>query len=254
MSLTVTGLHLRAGAAEPVRGVSLALRRGRVLALVGPSGGGKSLTTLALLDLLPPGIRRAAGEFALDGRVLDRAGQAALRGGVVGYVQQSPRAGFNPLVTIGRHFTETLAAAGLRGAAAPARMEALLREVGFADPAALPGLYPSQLSGGMLQRAMIALALARDPAFLLADEPTTDLDLVTQAGVLDLLEGLAARRGIGLLIVTHDLAVVARLADEVAVMEAGRVVEHAPVHALFDAPCHPRSRALLAAHLALSGA
>lgn len=252
-TLSLAGLVLEAGGRRLVDGVSLSLERGRVLGLVGTSGGGKSLTTLAIPDLLPPGVRRAAGTVALDGRVLDAAGQAALRGTVLGFVQQAPRAGFNPLVTLGRHFRETLACDGLRGRAAEARMLALLREVGFARPEALPPLYPSQLSGGMLQRAMLALALCRDPDFLLADEPTTDLDLVAQAVVLDLLDGLVARRGIGLLLVTHDLSVIARLADEVAVMAEGRIIERQPVHGLFDAPRHPRTRALLDAHLALCG-
>lgn len=250
-ALTLSGLHLAAGGRMLVRNVSFALRRGHVLGLVGRSGSGKTLTTLALPDLLPPGVVRMAGEVALDGRALDRAGLAALRGGTLGYVQQAPRAGFNPLVSIGRHFTETLAQAGLRGAAAGARMSDLLREVGFDAPDRIPGLYPSQLSGGMLQRAMIALALCREPAFLLADEPTTDLDLVVQAQILDLLERIAARHRIGLLLVTHDLAVVARLADEVAVMEEGAIVEQRPVGDFFAAPRHARSRALVAAHRAL---
>ncbi|PHK94150.1 nickel import ATP-binding protein NikD [Pseudoroseomonas rhizosphaerae] len=251
--LALEGLRLEAGGRVLVDGVSLALRRGEVLGLVGTSGGGKSLTALALLGLLPAGVRRAAGVLRLDGAVLDAAGQAALRGRRIGFVQQAPRGGFNPLVSIGRHFRETLACDGLRGGAATARAESLLREVGFAEPAALLGLYPSQLSGGMLQRAMLALALARDPGFLLVDEPTTDLDLIVQAQILGLLERLVARRGLGLLLVTHDLSVVARLAGRVAVMQAGRVVEEQPVHDFFDAPRHPHSQNLLATHFALYG-
>lgn len=247
-SLSVGGLHLAAGGHLLVQGVSFTLRRGRVLGLVGTSGSGKSLTTLALLDLLPPGVRQIAGMVALDDRPADR---AALRGKVVGLVQQAPRGGFNPLVTIGRHFLETLACDALRGPAARARAEALLREVGFEAPGEILPLYPSQLSGGMLQRVMLALALCRDPDFLLADEPTTDLDLVVQAQLLDLLEGLVARRGLGLLLVTHDVSVIARLADQVAVMEQGSIVEQRPVARLFDDPAHPRTQALLAAHLAL---
>lgn len=256
-TLTLEGLRLEAGPpANPailVDGVDLTLRRGAVLGVVGTSGAGKSLSALALLGLLPREVRRVAGRVLLNGRVLDGRGTAALRGSTVGLVQQAPRGGFNPLVTLGRHFRETLAASGLRGAEADARTAALLREVGFTRPEELPGLYPSQLSGGMLQRAMLALALARDPLFLLADEPTTDLDLVVQAQILDLLEGLVRRRGLGLLLVTHDLSVIARLADEVAVMCGGRVVERAPVQEFFAAPRHPRSRAMLAAHLSLYG-
>ncbi len=250
-TLALSGLCLAAGDRVLVQEVALRLHRGRVLGLVGSSGSGKSLTTLALLDLLPPGVGRLAGELVLDGVVLDRAAQAALRGGTLGYIQQAPRAGFNPLVSIGRHFEETLALAGLRGAAARGRMRDLLRDVGFDAPDRVPGLYPAQLSGGMLQRAMIALALCRDPAFLLADEPTTDLDLAVQAQILDLLAHVVAHRGIGLLLVTHDLSVIARLADDVAVMDVGRVVEEQPVEEFFAAPRHPRSRALLAAHRAL---
>ncbi|MCQ4160612.1 ATP-binding cassette domain-containing protein [Roseomonas sp. GC11] len=252
-TLALEGLCLQAGEKRLVEDVSLTLRRGEVLALVGTSGGGKSLTTLALLGLLPPGVRQVAGLLRQDGVALDAAGQAALRGRRIGFVQQAPRGGFNPLVTIGRHFSETLACDGLRGPAARARAAALLQEAGFPEPARLLPLYPSQLSGGMLQRAMIALALARQPDFLLADEPTTDLDLVVQAQILDLLDGLVARRGIGLLLVTHDLSVVARLARRVAVMQAGRIVEEQPVDAFFAAPRHPHSRALLAAHFALYG-
>ena len=256
-TLAISGLTLETGPpARPVRpvdDVSLTLERGEVLGLVGASGGGKSLSTLALLGLLPHGVRRAAGTVSLDGRALSTDEQGALRGATVGFVQQAPRGGFNPLVTLGRHFRETLACDGLRGRAAEGRMFDLLREVGFSRPEALPALYPSQLSGGMLQRAMLALALCRDPDFLLADEPTTDLDLLVQAQVLDLLDGLVARRGLGLLLVTHDLSVTARLADEVAVMADGRIVEHRPVGALFDSPRHPHPRALLAVHFALYG-
>lgn len=251
--LALEGLRLEAGGVALVDGVSLALRRGEVLGLVGTSGGGKSLTTLALLGLLPRGVRRVAGVLRLDGAVLHADAQAALRGRRIGFVQQAPRGGFNPLVTLGRHFRETLACDGLRGAAATARAEALLREVGFDAPARLLPLYPGQLSGGMLQRAMLALALARAPDFLLADEPTTDLDLIVQAQILGLLEGLVARRRLGLLLVTHDLSVVARLADRVAVMQGGRLVEEQEVRGFFDAPRHPHSRALLATHLALYG-
>lgn len=250
-TLAIAGLRLASGMRTLVQGVSLRLDRGRVLGLVGRSGSGKSLTTLALLDLLPPGVIRLAGEVRLDGVTLDRSAQARQRGCVIGYVQQAPRAGFNPLVSIGRHFAETLALNGLRGAALHRHMLDVLREVGFEEPGGLPALYPSQMSGGMLQRAMIALALCRDPAFLLADEPTTDLDLAVQAQILDLLERVVTQRGIGLLLVTHDLSVVARLADEIAVMDDGSIVEKQPVMDFFADARHPRSRALLAAHRGL---
>ncbi|ONG52305.1 nickel import ATP-binding protein NikD [Pseudoroseomonas deserti] len=247
-ALSLLALHLHDGEHALVRDVSLTIRRGKVLGLVGTSGGGKSLTTLAILDLLPPGVKRVAGLVALDSQPVE---PATLRGRIVGLVQQAPRGGFNPLVSIGRHFLETLACDGLRGAPAWEKMQGLLAEVGFERPAEIASLYPSQLSGGMLQRVMLALALARDPLFLLADEPTTDLDLVVQARLLDLLEALVQRRGIGLLLVTHDLSVIARLADTVAVMDQGRIVELQSAHNLFEDPAHPRAQALVAAHRAL---
>jgi nickel transport system ATP-binding protein len=247
-ALAIEGLSIATGDRVRVHDVSLLLERGRMLGLVGASGGGKSLTVLAMLGLLPPGLRQVAGQLRHGGRVVDAAGIAMLRGRTVGLVQQSPRACFNPILTIGRHFAETL-----EPRTAPRRAVDLLAEVGFEDPGPLLRAYPFQLSGGMLQRVMLALALARDPDFLLADEPTTDLDLVAQAAMLDLLERLAARRGLGVLLVTHDLSVVARLADRVAVMQGGRILEQGLVRDFFDGPRHPASRALLRRHLALYG-
>lgn len=252
--LKLEGLRLESRGVVLVDEVGLTLEPGRVLALVGASGGGKSLSTLAFLDLLPPGVRRTAGRVSLDGQDLDPAGQQRLRGRVAALIQQNPRSSFNPVVSIGRHFQETLALAGCRGSAAQARSLDLLAEVGFAQPAQILRRYPFQLSGGMLQRVMIALALCLDPAFLLADEPTTELDVILQAQVLDLLDRLRASRGLGILLVTHDLSVVARLADQVAVMVDGRIAEQAPVHELFHRPGHPVTRALLHTHLALCGA
>lgn len=249
--LSLEGLVLAAGTTELVHGIDLAVERGRVAALVGNSGGGKSLSVLAWLGLLPPGVRRRAGTVRRDGEALEAAQQAELRGRCVGLVPQSPTSCLNPLVTIGRHFRETLACAGLGARAARTEAAARLAEVGFDPPARLLGLYPCQLSGGMLQRVVIALALCRDPDFLFADEATTDLDLESQAQVLGLLERLRDRRGIGLLLVTHDLAVVARLADEAAVLQHGRIVERRSVAELFAAPRAPATRALLAAHRAL---
>jgi nickel transport system ATP-binding protein len=257
-ALAIEGLSLESGppgaAARLVENVSLRIAPGRTLALVGASGGGKSLTTLALLGLLPPGIRQTAGTVRLGDAPLDPDAIAALRGRVVGLVQQSPALCLNPLVTIGRHFRETLACDGLRGGAAIARAVERLAEVGLPDPGRLLALYPFQLSGGMQQRVVIALALARNPDFLLADEPTTDLDLTIQAQILDLLAELRRTRGIGLLLVTHDLSVVARMADEVAVMAGGTIVEHRPVAELFRAPRDPRTRSLMRIHFRLHGA
>jgi nickel transport system ATP-binding protein len=249
--LTVETWRETRRAREPVplvRDATLELREGEVLALVGASGSGKSLACAALLDVLPPGTRRRAGCILLDGAETE---PASLRGRAVACVLQAPRTAFNPLRTIGDHAGETLSVTGLRGAAGRAAMEQALAEVGLGDDPRVPDLYPFQMSGGMLQRAMIALALLSRAPFLVADEPTTDLDLVAQARVLDLLAGLVRERGLGLLIVTHDLGVVARLADQVAVMEEGRIVETNTAAALFAHPSHLATRALLAAHRAL---
>ncbi|TGD95879.1 ATP-binding cassette domain-containing protein [Methylobacterium nonmethylotrophicum] len=231
-----------------VRDVSLEMRVGEVLALVGASGSGKSLACAALLDVLPPGTRRRGGRVLLDGAETE---PAPLRGRVVASVLQAPRTAFNPLRTIADHAGETLAVAGSRGRVGRAAIGRALADVGLGDDPRVPGLYPFQMSGGMLQRAMIALALLSGAPFLVADEPTTDLDLVAQGRILDLLASLVRERGLGLLIVTHDLGVVARLADRVAVMEAGRIVEAGPAAALFADPREPTTRALLAAHRAL---
>lgn len=252
-TLAIQGLCISAGAVPLVRDVSLQVERGRVLGLVGTSGGGKSLTVLAMLGLLPPGLRQTGGQVLRDGAVLAAPQVAALRGAVVGLVQQSPRACFNPLVTIGRHFAETLAAHGLTRKSAADRAAGLLGEVGFTNPNIILDCYAFQLSGGMLQRVMLALALCRDPDFLLADEPTTDLDLAVQAQILALLEQMVARRGVGVLLVTHDLSVIARLADDVAVMQGGRIVEQQEVAGLFDAPRHEATQALLRTHFSLYG-
>ncbi|KMO20168.1 nickel ABC transporter ATP-binding protein [Methylobacterium platani JCM 14648] len=231
-----------------VRDATLELRAGEVLALVGASGSGKSLACAALLGVLPPGTRRTGGRVLLDGADAE---PASLRGRAVACVLQAPRTAFNPLRTIGDHAGETLAVAGLRGAPGRAARDAAFAAAGLGDDPRWPDLYPFQMSGGMLQRAMIALALLSGAPFLIADEPTTDLDLVAQGRILDLLARLVRERGLGLLIVTHDLGVVARLADRVAVMEAGRIVETAPAAALFSEPAAPATRALLAAHRAL---
>lgn len=233
-----------------LREASLDLVTGEVLALVGASGSGKSLACAALLGVLPPGTRVSGGRILLDGIEAD---PAALRGRAVATVLQAPRTAFNPLRTLADHAAETLAVAGLRGAAARAAMREAFAAVGLGDESRIPGLYPFQMSGGMLQRAMIALALMSRAPFLVADEPTTDLDLVAQKRILDLLAGLVRARGLGLLIVTHDLGVVARLADRMAVMEAGRIVEAGPAARLFAAPAASATRALLSAHRALHG-
>ncbi len=238
-------------AIRPVDGVSLALARGEALALVGESGSGKSLTALALLGLAPSGGRIAAGEVLLGGTdllALPGRRRRELRGRRIGYVPQDTGGALDPVLTVGTQLLETLAVhRALRGAAARARATALLAEVGLPDPEGMLGRYAHELSGGMRQRVLIALALAGEPEVLVADEPTTALDVTVQAQILELLGGLRESRGMALLLVTHDLGLVAGHADRVAVMYAGRIVEEASVTALFAGPAHPYTRALLAA-------
>lgn len=247
--LAVSGLRLglRGQGDDLVGPLDFRVRRGRVLGLVGPSGCGKSLTCRALLGLLPPGVEPRGGVFRLGGEECP-APPATWRGRRLAVVFQNPAGCFDPVFTVASHFRETLAAHGQDPASCADKVHAGLREVGFDDPRAILDHYPFQLSGGMLQRAMIALALLLDPPFLLADEPTTDLDLVSQARVLDLLAGLCRTRNLGILLVTHDLSVVARLADDMAVMHQGRIVERGEVGEVFAAAAHPFSRSLLAAH------
>ncbi|HBQ8805708.1 TPA: nickel import ATP-binding protein NikD [Klebsiella pneumoniae] len=231
-----------------VSDVSFTLRRGQVLALLGSSGCGKSLTCAAALGLLPPGVRQTAGRVLLDGIPVHG---EQLRGATIATIMQNPRSAFNPLQTMAAHARETCRAAGRE--ANDAVLLAALEEVGLDNPRALLKRYPFEMSGGMLQRMMVALALLSRAPFIIADEPTTDLDAIAQARILDLLADIVARRGLGLLLVTHDMGVVARLAHHVTVMENGRLVEHCDVNTLFSAPRHPLSQRLLAAHLALYG-
>ena len=236
-------------AAQPlVHGVSLTLKRGRVLALVGGSGSGKSLTCAATLGILPAGVRQTAGEILADGKPVS---PCALRGIKIATIMQNPRSAFNPLYTMATHARETCRAAGQP--ADDAALIAAMAAVGLENPSQLLKRYPFEMSGGMLQRMMIALALLSKAPFIFADEPTTDLDAVAQGRILDLLEEIVSSRGQGLLLVTHDMGVVARLAHEVAVMDHGRIVERCDVNTLFSAPQHPVSQRLLAAHLALYG-
>ena len=243
-------LVIRFGALRAVDGISLALHRGRTLGLVGESGSGKSLTALALAGLLPPAAQ-ASGRIRLFGQDMQSAPEPAwrtLRGARIGMVFQEPMASLNPAMRIGQQVAETLRAhTPLPRAARLARTLALLDEVGLPDPAAKAAAFPHQLSGGQQQRAMLAIALAADPDILLADEPTTALDTTVQAQILALLARLQAARGLAMLFVSHDLGVVAGIAHEVAVMQAGRIVEQGPVARVFAAPSHPYTAALLAA-------
>jgi peptide/nickel transport system ATP-binding protein len=244
-------LTVRFGDAAVVDGVSLALWPGRTLALVGESGSGKTLTAMSLAGLTPPAAR-LAGSLRIAGREMlgapDRAWRG-LRGARIGVVFQEAMGSLNPAMRIGAQIAEAIRAhgAGLPRGAIRARVLRLLEEVGLADPVGKAAAFPHQLSGGQQQRVLIAIALAADPEVLIADEPTTALDATVQAQVLALLAATRDRRGLAMLLVSHDLGVVAGLADEVAVMRAGRVVESGPAGRLFAAPAHPYTRALLAA-------
>ena len=258
--LTVRGLHTRflgdRGVVHAVNGVSFTVRRGETLALVGESGCGKTAAMLSVLRLLPPHrtqVRADAVTFkGRDLHSLDDDGIRRVRGAEIGMVFQDPRAALNPVLTIGRQLTEVLAvhrALGRR--VARDRAIELLRSVGIERPESRLDDYPHQFSGGMCQRAMIAMALACDPDLLIADEPTTALDVTIQAQILDLVSELRATRDMAMIWISHDLSVVASVADRVAVMYAGSIVETAPSERLFEAPEHPYTRGLLASLPAL---
>jgi oligopeptide/dipeptide ABC transporter ATP-binding protein len=244
---------------HPVDGVEFSLARGETLALVGESGSGKSLTGLALLNIVPaPGRIAPGSRVVFDGtEVTALAGEAlrGLRGRRIGLVFQDPMASLNPVLTVGAQLREALTAhRPLPAADARARSVALLAEVGMPDPAARCRSYPHELSGGLRQRVLIAIALAGEPDLLVADEPTTALDVTVQAQILELLDRLRAARGMAVLLITHDLGIAAGRADRVAVMYAGQIVEQGPTAALFAAPAHPYTRALFRAIPRLDGA
>jgi len=247
-----------AGTSRPVDGVSFRLSKGELLALVGESGCGKSLTALALLRLVPPPGHVAAGSrIRLDGTdVMALEGEAlrGIRGRRIGMIFQDPMTSLNPVFTVGDQIAESIRAhRAVPKAIARARALELLQEVGIPDPAARLDQYPHQMSGGMRQRVMIAIALASEPELLIADEPTTALDVTVQAQILEILDRLRQARGMAVLLITHDLGIVAGRADRVAVMYAGRIVEEAPTAELFARPSHPYTLGLLASVPRLTG-
>ena len=250
--LEVRGLTLGIGTGiTAVQDLGFTLKAGETLALVGESGCGKSLSALALMRLLPPAVRILAGDVRFAGQPLLDLPEAAmrrLRGRELAMIFQEPATSLNPVLTIYQQIAEVLARhPGLTGKAARERAEALLHQVGIPDPARRLDEYPFQFSGGMKQRAMIAMALAGEPRLLIADEPTTALDVTVQAQILDLLQSLQAERGMAMLLITHDLGIVARLAGQVGVMYAGQLVERAGRDNFFRASAHPYSQALFAA-------
>ena len=252
MSLVeVEGLSVACGARRLVRDVSFRLDRGETLALVGESGSGKSLTALSLLQLLPHGVSNPFGRILLDGESMIGAAPSVLhraRGDIAGIVFQEPMTSLNPLHRIGRQVAEAVRLhRRVPRRAVRARVLSLLHQAGFPDAEHRLGAFPHQLSGGQRQRVMIAMALANDPALLIADEPTTALDVTIQAQILELLARQKAERGLALLLITHDLAVVRRYADRVCVMRDGAIVEAGLAADVFAAPAHPHTRTLLAA-------
>jgi peptide/nickel transport system ATP-binding protein len=237
------------GTVQAVDSIDLALQRGRTLGLVGESGCGKSVTSLAVMGLLPPENSRVSGEVHFEGRDLLKIAPRELRdlrGARLAMIFQEPMTSLNPSYTIGNQIVEAIQQhQGLGAAEAKARTIEMLRLVRISSPDKRFDDYPHKLSGGMRQRAMIAMALACGPQLLIADEPTTALDVTIQAQILDLMRGLRRDTGTAIILITHDLGVVAEMADDVAVMYAGQIVERAPVAALFARPEHPYTVGLL---------
>ncbi len=242
-------LHTERGVLYVLNGVTLSVPRGRVLGLVGETGCGKSLTARCLLRLLPRTACITGGAIRFDGEDLlgvPDADMRRLRGNRIAMVFQDPAAALNPVRTVGAQIAEAIFAhnPGATREALRSRTIASLESVEMPAPKRVAGVYPHQLSGGMQQRAMIAMAIACGPSLLIADEPTTALDVTVQAQILDLMRRLARDLGAGLIFITHDFGVVAELCDDVAVMYAGRIVESAEVETLFDSPAHPYTRGL----------
>jgi oligopeptide transport system ATP-binding protein len=252
--LSISDLHIgistRRATDEIVRGVSFDVEAGTKLGIVGESGSGKTLTMLSIVRLLSsPPLSVLEGEVLLNGEDLLKVDERRLRevrGGEIAMVYQDPMSSLNPLLRIGRQVEETLRVHGWSKEAAAARTTEVFHQVGLADPERVRTSYPHQLSGGMIQRVMIAMALSTSPKVLIADEPTTALDVTIQRQILELVTSLQSTTGMTVLWVTHDLGVVASLVDQVAVMYAGRIVEMASTSQLFERPTHPYTAALLA--------
>ena len=248
LTLDLAGADKQVGLVE---GVSFDVYADRTVALIGESGCGKTMTAMAILGLLPPGIQVVGGRVSFAGRDLVGLTDQELRsvrGGGIGMIFQDPMSSLNPTMTVGDQIVETRRLhLGESTAAARKRAVELLDQVGIPYPGKRVKAYPFELSGGMQQRVMIAMAIACDPRLLIADEPTTALDVTIQAEILELLVQVQRDRGMGILLVTHDLGVVADYADDVVVMYAGHVVEHSRVEDVFGAPQHPYTAALLGA-------
>lgn len=251
-------LEADAGLVKALDGISLTLQRGETFALVGESGCGKSMTALAIMRLLPDNGRIARGRVALSNHVPDakptellslpESSMRKVRGGRVGIIFQEPATSLNPVMRVGDQIVEAIEAhTSLRGASARRKAVEWLKRVGIPEPERRIDSYPFEMSGGQKQRVMIAMTLAAEPDFLIADEPTTALDVTIQKQVLDLLKALQSERQLGLLLITHDLAVVADMAHRVALMYVGQIIEEAPAPTFFKQPRHPYARSLLQA-------
>ncbi len=254
-ALTVENLSVefrtRSGVVKALDGVSFAVAKGETLAIVGESGSGKSVTAYAVMGILDPAGLVTAGEARLGGLDLLRASASELadvRGREIAMIFQNPRAALNPIRPVGRQIADVLIRHGnVPRGEAPERAIELLRTVGIPDPARRAKAFPFEMSGGMCQRVMIAIALAAKPALLIADEPTTGLDVTTQAVIMDLISDLASESGMATIFITHDLALAAQRAGRIAVMHAGHVIECAATRELFARPRHPYTAELIAA-------
>jgi peptide/nickel transport system ATP-binding protein len=241
----------RSGTVRALDGVGFELRRGETLALVGESGSGKSVTAYAIMGILDAAARITSGRIVFGGLELLRAGAKAfaeIRGRELAIIFQNPRTALNPIRPVGKQIADILLQHGnVTTREAPERAVEMLARVRIADPGRRARSYPFELSGGMCQRVMIAMALACEPQLLIADEPTTGLDITTQAVIMDLIAELAASRNMATLLITHDLGLASEYCDRIAVMHAGQIVEMAPKAALFAAPRHPYTAGLIAA-------
>jgi peptide/nickel transport system ATP-binding protein len=254
-ALSVEGLSVefrtRSGVVRALDNVSFSIAKGETMALVGESGSGKSVTAYAVLGILDPAARITAGKAMFGGLDLLAAKPnqlADVRGREIAMIFQNPRTALNPIRPVGRQIADVLIRHGnVPGREAPAQAIEMLRAVGITDPARRAKAYPFEMSGGMCQRVMIAIALAAKPSLLVADEPTTGLDVTTQAVIMDLISDLASELGMATIFITHDLALAAQRAARIVVMHAGHVVESAPTRELFARPRHPYTAELIAA-------
>ncbi len=226
--------------------ITLTVNTGEIVALLGSSGSGKSLTCSGIMDVTPKGVVKVRGDVYFNDRLLNMEHE---RGRLVSIIMQNPSNAFNPLYTMKSHMKEVLKVRGCKYDHIDT-IQSLI-EAGISEPERVLELYPFQMSGGMLQRVMIAMALLSDSKFILADEPTTDLDLIVQEGILRTIKELVAKKEMGILMVTHDLGVIAKIADKVVVIDKGILVEEATITDFFNSPKHAVSRSLIDAHLSL---